>query len=80
MTRISPVDRDNAPEDVRRFYDADEERYGRVLGNTGVYAHNPNVLRAMKELVGQYRAMEAMPLRTKAILRTRVAVLNGCPF
>jgi hypothetical protein len=51
-----------------------------VLGNTKLYAHNVPVLRAMKTLMAGYAETSALPVATKSLVRTRVAVLNGCPF
>ena len=47
MPRLTPLERDEAPKEARRYYDADVERYGAVLNNTKLYAHNVPVLRAM---------------------------------
>lgn len=80
MPRLDPIEKQDASEDAREFYERDEARYGRVLGNTKLYAYNVPVLRAMKTLLAGFAATETVPIATKALLRTRVAVLNGCPF
>jgi hypothetical protein len=38
------------------------------------------VLKAVKLFVGAFAETKALPLDQKALLRVRVAVLNGCPF
>ncbi len=80
MARIANIEKDEAPTEAQEFFERDEARYGKVLGNTKVYAHNVPVLRAMKTLLAGFADTTALPLGIKALLRTRVAALNGCPF
>jgi alkylhydroperoxidase family enzyme len=80
MPRLQPIERNEAPEDALEYYDRDEARYGAVLNNTKLYAHNVIVLRAMKELGVAFADMRSLPLWQKALIRARVAGLNGCPF
>lgn len=80
MPRLTPLERDEAPLEARHLYDEDIERYGAVLNNTKLYAHNVPVLRAIKEFSTRYGAARALPLQLKALIRVRVAALNGCPF
>ena len=80
MPRLEPIEKADAPEGAIEYYDRDEERYGTVLNNTKLYAHNVAVLRAMKGLVAAFGEMTSLPLAQKALLRVRVAGLNGCPF
>jgi hypothetical protein len=80
MARLVSIEKHEAPEEAMEYYDRDEERYGAVLNNTKLYAHNVAVLRAMKELAAAYGGMGSLPLGQKALIRVRVAGLNGCPF
>jgi AhpD family alkylhydroperoxidase len=80
MPRIEPLERDEAPEEARKFYDLDEERYGYVLNNTKLYAYNVPVLETMKAVVGGYMATTALPIALKSLVRVRIALLNDCPF
>ena len=80
MPRLTPIEKHEAPEGAIEYYDRDEERYGTVLNNTKLYAHNAAVLRAMKGLAAAYGEVGSLPLGQKALLRARVAGLNGCPF
>lgn len=80
MARLKAPDKSEAPADARPFYELDNERYGQVLNNTRVYAHNPAVLRAIKTFVGAYNDLGRLPVALKALVRLRVATLNGCPF
>jgi hypothetical protein len=80
MPRLRPIEPNEAPEEARPFYDKDVERYGAVLNNTKLYAHNLAVLKAIKGFVAAFAEAETIPLGQKALLRVRVATLNGCPF
>jgi hypothetical protein len=80
MARLASVEKHEAPQDAIEYYDRDEERYGAVLNNTKLYAHNVAVLRAMKGLAAAYGEMRSLSLGQKALIRVRIAGLNGCPF
>ena len=80
MPRLRPLERHEVPEEARVFYDKDEERYGAVLNNTKLYAYNVEVLRAIKGFAAAFAETKAIPLDQKALIRVRVARLNGCPF
>jgi hypothetical protein len=80
MTRLEPIEPEDAPEAALDYYDRDIERYGVVLNNTKIYAHNVAVLRAMKGIVAAFNDTSSLPLWQKALIRVRVATLNGCPF
>ena len=80
MARLESLDKEHAPKDAHPFYEVDEERYGTVLNNTMVYAHNVPVLRAMKGAVAAYNDLQGIPVALKSLIRLRVAGLNGCPF
>ena len=53
---------------------------GLVLNNTRVYAHNVAILRTVKTLAACFEEATLLPLSLKALVRVRVATLNGCPF
>jgi len=80
VTRLKPIEKDEAPAEAREFYERDEERYGAVLNNTKIYVHNVRVLRAIKNFVALFNEASAIPLAQKALIRVRVATINGCPF
>jgi hypothetical protein len=80
MPRLQPIEPSDASEEARPFYDKDVERYGTVLNNTKLYAHNLDVLKAIKGFVVAFAEAKTIPLVQKALIRVRVATLNGCPF
>lgn len=80
MARLPELDYEHVPSEARAFYDGDIQRYGVVLNNTKLYAHSPGVLAAIKEFSARFAELRALPIDLKALLRVRVAALNGCPF
>ncbi len=80
MPRLDPIDKNEASPDALPFYELDEQRFGAVLNNTKLYAHNIAVLRAVKGFVGAFAEANTIPLGLKALIRVRVATINLCPF
>ncbi len=80
MPRLQPIEKEHAPADAREFFELDEERYGRVLNNTKIYAYNTPVLEAMKAVVSGYTKTNALPLALKSLVRVHIALVDGCPF
>jgi hypothetical protein len=80
MPRIPCVEPEAACAEVLSYYQRDEERYGVVLNNTKIYAHNLPILRGVKALVGHFGEAQAIELTLKSLVRVRIASLNGCPF
>jgi alkylhydroperoxidase family enzyme len=80
MERIRPLDRDEAREDVRRYFDAEVETFGMVLNPTRVFAHSPEILRGAKTLGGAVNRANRIPAALKSLLSVRVATIVGCPF
>jgi hypothetical protein len=80
VPRLEPVEPDRASPEALEFYERDEQRYGFVLNNTKRYAHNLAILRAIKTFAALFEEADSLPLDLKALVRVRVATLNGCPF
>jgi hypothetical protein len=80
MPRLEPIEKHAASPEALPFYELDEQRYGTVLNNTKLYAHNLAVLRAVKGFVAAFGEATSIPLSLKALVRVRVAILNLCPF
>jgi hypothetical protein len=80
MSRIRPLDRDEAHPDARPVYDQDLRAFGLVLNPTGVMAYRPPVLLAARALSRSVARDAALPAALRALVMTRVATLVGCPF
>ena len=80
MSRIRPLDRDEAHPDARPFFDQDERAFGMVLNPTRIFAYRPPIGAAARAL-GRSVAKEAtLPAALRALVCVRVAMLVGCPF
>jgi hypothetical protein len=80
VTRIRPLDRDEAHPDAQPFFDRDERLFGVVLNATRIFAYRPPILAAMRALSRSVAQDAALPAGLQALLCLRVAMLVGCPF
>lgn len=80
MSRIRPVSRDEAREDVRQYYDKEVEAFGAPLNTTQVFAHSPDVLRAAKGIGVGIAKAGRIDKGLSALLCVRVATQVGCAF
>lgn len=80
MSRIRPLDRDEAHPDAQRFYDQDERAFGVVLNPTRVAAYRPPILAAYRALGRAVSTDATLPDGLRALVCVRVATLVGCPF
>lgn len=78
--RIQPVEKEQAPDIVRRIYEALEQRAGSVSDFTKMLAHKPEVLRAFNQLFAAVMAEDALTRRLKELVFLRVSILNGCAY
>ncbi len=79
--RIEPVEKEQAPEAVRRIYDALEKQRGRPPGNLHkMLAHKPDVLRTFLPFYGAIWTSGALPDRLKELAYLRASILNGCAY
>lgn len=78
--RIQPVEKDGAPDVVRRIYEALEQRTGSVSDFTKMLAHKPEVLRSFNQLFAAVMAEDTLPRRLKELAFLRVSILNGCAY
>jgi alkylhydroperoxidase family enzyme len=78
--QIDLIERDAAPDQVRRIYDG-LEHAGRPVGNLHkALAHKPAVLRTYLQLSSAVMAEGALPLRLKELAYLRASILNGCAY
>lgn len=78
--RIRPVERGEAPDVVRRIYDALGTSPGGVPNFFKMLAHKPDVLRAYNLLSGAVWAEGALSEKLKDLAYLRVSILNGCEY
>ena len=80
MSRIRPLDRDEAHPDARPFFDQDERAFGLVLNPTRIFAYRPPILGAYRALGRSVAKDAVLPAGLRALICVRVAMLVGCPF
>ncbi|UOF89637.1 hypothetical protein LSG31_17380 [Fodinisporobacter ferrooxydans] len=80
MTRISGVSQETAQGFIREVFDAQLERYGKVLENHKLYARRPSIFKAVRGMWAGLEESGLIPEQLVALVNIRVANLNGCPF
>ena len=80
MSRIPPLDRDDAAPEARILFDLDLETYGQVLNTTRVAAYRPGIALAAKELGRAVAKAGLIDEQLRLLINVRVATLVGCPF
>jgi len=80
-TRISPVDVETLPDDLRETLESQRKLYGAPLYPYLFYARNPAYFRAAKAMWGTLQQeARRVPVTLRALLNRRVAWWNGCEF
>ena len=80
MSRLTRLNKDDVPPDVRELY----EKVGAVRGNVPnmyrVYAHRPEILKTMVAHMNAVTTTGTVPVRTKELVATLVSRLNSCEY
>jgi alkylhydroperoxidase family enzyme len=80
-TRISPVDVETLPEDLRETLEEQRKLRGAPLYPYLFYARNPAYFRAAKAMFAALaEETRRVPGTLRALLNRRVASWNGCEF
>lgn len=80
MSRINPLNREDAHPDAQPFFDQDQRAFGMVLNPTGVAAYRPPILAAMRGLSRSVAKDAVLPASLRALVCVRIAALVGCLF
>ncbi|MFQ5692725.1 MAG: hypothetical protein ACE5IM_06755 [Nitrospinota bacterium] len=80
MPRISEVNVEEVPPEVRAVFDRQMEEFGAHLNPSKVYAHVPAILFAADALASAIRDEPHVAPEILALVNVRVAQINGCPF
>ena len=80
MSRIPPLDRDDAAPEARILFDQDLQAYGQALNTTRVAAYRPGIALAAKELGRAVAKAGLIDEQLRLLINVRVATLVGCPF
>jgi hypothetical protein len=80
MSRIEPLNRDDAHPDAQAFFDQDMRAFGLVLNPTRVMAYRPPIQAAARALSRSVSKDAVLPAGLRALICVRIATLVGCPF
>lgn len=80
MLRIKGVSKDDAPEEVRQLFEAQENQYGSILNTARVYALRPTIQKGVQGLQAGIVASGLIDADLRHILCMKAASINGCPY
>ena len=80
MSRVPPVDPDQAPAELKELLAQQVEQWGAPLGPTLVMAHCPPLVRGARGLGIALEKSGQLPAELRDLVSLRVAQLIGCPF
>ncbi|TDJ64239.1 MAG: hypothetical protein E2O35_09115 [Proteobacteria bacterium] len=80
MPRVTEIIDDGGDPVLAAEFAAERALFGDVLNPTRVFAHCPPILHAAKRLYASLDESGLLPAALLALVYTRVAALNGCPF
>lgn len=80
MSRLRPVDPEQASPEARALFDQDQAVFGQVLNTTAVAARRPKIAAAAKALGKAVGSGGLVPAQLRFLMNVRIASLVGCPF
>jgi hypothetical protein len=80
MLRISGVSKENAPQEVREVFAAQEKQYGAILNTAKVYGLRPTIQRGVQALQAGIVASGLISAELRHLLCMKAASINGCPY
>lgn len=80
MPRIPEVSEDAVDPTVRAAFDKQREQFGFVFNTSRIYAHRPSIMHGHSQLSAGIEESGLISPALQALVCTRVATFNGCPF
>jgi hypothetical protein len=80
MSRIPPLDPEQAGPEAQALFEQDLQAYDQVLNTTAVAAHRAGIATAVKTLGQAVAKAGLIPDQLRFLVNVRVAGLVGCPF
>ena len=80
MPRVTEITNDNGNSILAHAFEKERQSLGDLYNPTRVLAHCPPILRAAKQLYASIEESGLLPASLLALVYTRVAAINGCPF
>jgi hypothetical protein len=80
MLRIKGVTKDEAPEEVRKILEEQEQHYGSILNTAKVYGLRPTIQKGVQALQAGIVASGLISGELRHLLCMKAASINGCPY
>jgi hypothetical protein len=80
MLRIRGVSKEDAPQEVRELFEAQEKQYGAALNTAKVYGLRPTIQKGVQSLQQGILASGLIPADLRHLLCMKAASINGCPY
>ena len=80
MARISGVNKDDAPADLRAMFEEQEKRYGVALNNAPIYALRPTIRKGVQALAEGIDQSGLIERELRHLVCLKTASINGCPY
>jgi hypothetical protein len=80
MLRIKGVSKEDAPQEVREVYAAQEKQYGAILNTAKVYGLRPTIQKGVQALQAGIVASGLISAELRHLLCMKAASINGCPY
>ena len=80
MLRIKGAAKENAPDEVRKVFEAQEKQYGSILNTAKVYGLRPTIQQGVQALQAGIVASGLISTDLRHLLCMKAASINGCPY
>lgn len=80
MLRINGVSKEDAPQEVREVFAAQEKQYGAILNTAKVYGLRPTIQKGVQALQAGIVASGLISPELRHLLCMKAASINGCPY
>jgi alkylhydroperoxidase family enzyme len=80
MARLSKLDLDSAPPDVKPIFEAIHQKRGNIPNMFRTMAHRPEILKTMDAHFKAVMALTTLSVRLKELVVLRVSEINGCDY
>ena len=80
MARLSKLDLETAPPDVKPIFQAIFEKRGNIPNMFRTMAHRPEIVKTMDAHFKAVMAPTTLSVRLKELVVLRVSELNGCDY
>ncbi|PJF39803.1 MAG: hypothetical protein CUN54_07675 [Phototrophicales bacterium] len=80
MPLLTPIEPEDASEELQRIYEGGAKRLGFVLNNWKYMGHSPRMLRAYLQFSGVFLNPEVLPKRVLELGLLKCIYLNHCDY